>query len=148
MWDLPRPGIEPVSTVLAGRFLNSGPPGKSLKYFWRWSWQAWLANVGDEEEEVSRRMLSGWLEPWGDGCTLCWEGDNFERRRFWSEDSDNGLNVVPFDSLTVVPEASKLSSFLFIPFYWFCSMLVIYAILSSSSLIYSFCLSYSSSDSF
>ena len=49
---------------------------------------------------------------------------------------------------TVVPETSELSSFLFIPFYWFCSMLVIYAILSSSSLICSFCLSYSASDSF
>ena len=29
MWDLPRPGIEPVSPVLAGRFLTTAPPGKS-----------------------------------------------------------------------------------------------------------------------
>ena len=30
MWDLPRPGIEPVSSALAGRFLTTAPPGKPL----------------------------------------------------------------------------------------------------------------------
>ena len=30
MWDLPGPGIEPVSLALAGRFLTTVPPGKSL----------------------------------------------------------------------------------------------------------------------
>ena len=30
MWDLPRPGIEPVSSALAGRFLTTEPSGKSL----------------------------------------------------------------------------------------------------------------------
>jgi len=29
MWDLPRPGRKPMSTALADRFLNTGPPGKS-----------------------------------------------------------------------------------------------------------------------
>ena len=34
MWNLPRSGIEPVSPSLAGEFLTTGPPGKSLiKYF-------------------------------------------------------------------------------------------------------------------
>ena len=28
MWDLPRPGIEPVSLALAGRFFTTEPPGK------------------------------------------------------------------------------------------------------------------------
>ena len=28
MWNLPRPGIEPMSPALAGRFLTTGPPGK------------------------------------------------------------------------------------------------------------------------
>ena len=28
--NLPRPGIEPVSPALAGRFLTTGPPGKSM----------------------------------------------------------------------------------------------------------------------
>ena len=27
-WDFPRPGIEPVSLALQGRFLTTGPPGK------------------------------------------------------------------------------------------------------------------------
>ena len=29
IWDLPRAGIEPMSSVLAGEFLTIGPPGKS-----------------------------------------------------------------------------------------------------------------------
>ena len=29
MWDLPGPGLEPVSPELAGRFLTTVPPGKS-----------------------------------------------------------------------------------------------------------------------
>ena len=33
MWNLPRPGIKPVSPALAGRFLITGPPGKSHKYY-------------------------------------------------------------------------------------------------------------------
>ena len=33
MWNFPRPGIEPMSPVLAGRFLTTGPPGKSFKSF-------------------------------------------------------------------------------------------------------------------
>ena len=28
MWDLPRPGLEPVSPALAGGFLTTAPPGK------------------------------------------------------------------------------------------------------------------------
>ena len=30
MWDLPRPGLEPVSAALAGRFSTTAPPGKPL----------------------------------------------------------------------------------------------------------------------
>ena len=30
MWDLPGPGLEPMSPVLAGEFLTTMPPGKSL----------------------------------------------------------------------------------------------------------------------
>ena len=32
VWALPRPGTEPVSTALQGRFLNTGPPSKPLHY--------------------------------------------------------------------------------------------------------------------
>ena len=28
MWDLPRPGLEPLSPALAGRFSTTAPPGK------------------------------------------------------------------------------------------------------------------------
>ena len=30
MWDLPRPGLEPVSPALAGRFSTTAPPGKAF----------------------------------------------------------------------------------------------------------------------
>ena len=33
MWNLPKPGIEPVSAALAGGFLSTVPPGKSQKMF-------------------------------------------------------------------------------------------------------------------
>ena len=33
MWDLPGPGLEPVSPALAGGFLTTVPPGKSLFLF-------------------------------------------------------------------------------------------------------------------
>ena len=32
MWNLPRPGTEPMSPALAGRFLSTTPLGKSLRY--------------------------------------------------------------------------------------------------------------------
>ena len=32
MWDLPEPGLEPVSLALAGRFLTTVPPGKSKNH--------------------------------------------------------------------------------------------------------------------
>ena len=35
MWDLPGPGIEPVSPALAGRFLTTAPPGRSTNPFLR-----------------------------------------------------------------------------------------------------------------
>ena len=39
MWDLPRPGLEPVSPALAGRFSTSAPPGKpALIYFNNYIW--------------------------------------------------------------------------------------------------------------
>ena len=33
MWDLPRPGLNPVSPTLAGRFSTTAPPGKPLGNF-------------------------------------------------------------------------------------------------------------------
>ena len=33
MWDLPGPGIEPMSPALAGGFLTTAPPGKSISFY-------------------------------------------------------------------------------------------------------------------
>ena len=33
MWDLPTPGLEPVSPALAGRFSTTAPPGKPSRRF-------------------------------------------------------------------------------------------------------------------
>ena len=37
MWNLPGPGIEPVSAALAGRFLTTGPPEKVLRIVLKFS---------------------------------------------------------------------------------------------------------------
>ena len=46
MWDLPGPGLEPVSPALAGGFLTTVPPGKSLRFvfllFLFLFWLPWL----------------------------------------------------------------------------------------------------------
>ena len=36
MWDLPGPGIQPVSLGLAGGFLTTGTPGKSGQILLDW----------------------------------------------------------------------------------------------------------------
>ena len=37
MWDLPRPGLEPVFPALAGRFSTTAPPGKPKSSFVKWT---------------------------------------------------------------------------------------------------------------
>ena len=50
MWDLPGPGLEPVSPALAGRFLTTVPPRKSLKSSLAtcllWPWTSSSASLG------------------------------------------------------------------------------------------------------
>ena len=41
MWDLPGPGLEPVSPALAGRFSTPAPPGKS----WHLSFYLWSTHL-------------------------------------------------------------------------------------------------------
>ena len=43
MWDLPRPGLEPVSPALAGGFLTTAPPGKPQPALFKKSWFVTLA---------------------------------------------------------------------------------------------------------
>ena len=60
MWDLPGPGTEPVSPALAGRFLNTGPPGKS-SILSPGLWKSFkLAGKGRESRrEVGRKKGDG-----------------------------------------------------------------------------------------
>ena len=43
MWDLPRPGLKPVSPALAGRFSTTAPPGKP-----------WLCNFDSYKEGICK----------------------------------------------------------------------------------------------
>ena len=45
MWDLPRPGLEPVSPALAGRFPTTAPLGKPHRYFFWTSHQVEIVSV-------------------------------------------------------------------------------------------------------
>ena len=77
--NLPAPGIEPMPSALAGRFLSSAPPGKSIN----------LKTVVGEiiEEEVSDVK---W-DP-GQWSTLQWEGPDLSQVTSW------GLGQVHWDS--------------------------------------------------
>ena len=42
MWDLPRPGLEPVSPASAGRFSTTTPPGKPIIIFYNVTMQPYI----------------------------------------------------------------------------------------------------------
>ena len=44
-WDLPRPGLEPVSPALAGRFSTTVPPGKPMQCFFNGSVLKWTQDL-------------------------------------------------------------------------------------------------------
>ena len=60
MWDLPGPGLEPVSPALAGEFLTAAPPGKSLLLCFR-TWSYCRKPVGPPLNFV---YISLFLELW------------------------------------------------------------------------------------
>ena len=68
MWDIPEPGIEPVSPALAGGFLTTVPPGKyqenfdKCKYFERKP-VTWQINKVKQKMPVST-FTDGALEIW------------------------------------------------------------------------------------
>ena len=41
MWNIPGPGIEPVSPAMAGGFLTTGLPGKSQSYVFKQGRRGW-----------------------------------------------------------------------------------------------------------
>ena len=53
MWDLPRPGLEPVSPALAGGFSTTAPPGKPLAGFLREK----FLNLLPEEVSLAASLL-------------------------------------------------------------------------------------------
>ena len=57
LWNLPGPGIEPMSPVLAGRFLTTGPPRKSPLVVLRLSSFFFLT---DQRERLCFLALSMW----------------------------------------------------------------------------------------
>ena len=60
MWDLPRPGLEPVSPALAGGFLTTAAPGKShlliLYSSLIWYIESFLKGGGKEKNEEEKEM--------------------------------------------------------------------------------------------
>ena len=60
MWDLPGPGIEPVSPALAGRFLATVPPGKSGTHLFEANHSTYLHVCLGNRKEANRAGAEGW----------------------------------------------------------------------------------------
>ena len=43
MWDLPRPGLEPMSPALAGRFSTTAPPGRPVRVVYNSYFQPFMS---------------------------------------------------------------------------------------------------------
>ena len=53
MWNLPRSGTEPMSPALAGRFLTTGPPGKSKREIFKERIsQLYMGNLGEVKGQM------------------------------------------------------------------------------------------------
>ena len=79
MWDLPRPGLEPVSPALAGRFSTTEPTGKPSPRLLQWGPERLYPFNREEYEAQSGKMAyQGWshhetclgLEPRAPECTI------------------------------------------------------------------------------
>ena len=57
MWDLPGPGLEPVSPALAGGFLTTAPPGKPENIFLK------IVKIFHVEVEKYFQKINGRLDP-------------------------------------------------------------------------------------
>ena len=69
MWDPPRPGLEPMSPALAGRFPTTAPPGKPLSYtFYSYCFGLWFQKLCYllfvNKCIINFRQNSSWGLPW------------------------------------------------------------------------------------
>ena len=64
MWDIPRPGFEPVSPALAGRFLTSVPPGKPLLFSFEIPFPLWPLVVSQKGFPLGRWLPKSFLSHW------------------------------------------------------------------------------------
>ena len=63
MWDLPGPGIKPMSPALVGGSLTTGPPGKSLSYLF-FCFSAFIivaAKIANPPLKMAPESLTNWL---------------------------------------------------------------------------------------
>ena len=58
MWDPPKPGLEPVSPALAGRFSTTAPPGKPSSYIFNLRLCIMLANVHEENSATHKYLVA------------------------------------------------------------------------------------------
>ena len=73
MWDLPRPGLEPVSPALAGRFSTTAPPGKPLMTVFIMNGCWVLSNAFSMSIEMILWFLSFFLLMWHITLIcICW----------------------------------------------------------------------------
>ena len=61
MWDLPRPGLEPVSPASAGRLSTTAPPGKPSFVFFDSLFLTCLLSPNTEAHVIELELL-GWIE--------------------------------------------------------------------------------------
>ena len=59
MWDLPRPGLEPVSPALAGRFSTTAPQGKPLKHYFN---AHFTRRWGNSPKEAKKKKKKVWTQ--------------------------------------------------------------------------------------
>ena len=58
MWDLPGPGLEPVSLALAGGFLTTVPPGKTYKaYFEDYIWLEFFTVIECKRQKIYQPLF-------------------------------------------------------------------------------------------
>ena len=74
MWDLPRPGIEPVSPALAGGFLTTAPPGNSLEQLFE---KLGVSSGGDRSTEKFGAVETGDLTQVSTGSLWLQHGEQY-----------------------------------------------------------------------